>query len=600
MERDSVPLLSNRNPKGGLKTLPFIVGNYKYSIESSSSFFLLYFDYINVMINFDIGTDFSKANEAFERVASFGLLPNMIFFLKTRYNMETTTATNLILVWNAATNMLPVAGAMVADSYVGRYPMIGFGSIASLLGMILLWLTTLFPEATKPTTFQFMVLYASFGFMTIGAGGIRASSAAFGADQVINTGDNNLKKPGVLQSYFGWYNVAITGSYIIAVTCIVYIQDHLGWTVGFGVPVLLMFLSAISFFLASPFYIKEKPNSNLLIGLVQVVVASFKNRQLNISSQATDDVTYYRRKDSNLLMPSDKLRFLNKACIIRNCEQDLTPDGKASNPWSLCTIDQVEELKALIKVIPIWSTGIIFSINVSQGTLGALQAKTIDRHLTRNFEIPAGSLGLFMMLTLTLWIALYDRVIIPIASKIRGKASYLNTKLRMGIGLILSTSSMATWAIVESIRRDRAIKQGFYNDPTGIVDMSFVWLLPHNIMTGLSEAFFAVAQNEFFYCELPKSMSSIATSIGHVGVSLSNLVASVILSTVDCVSSIGGKESWVSDNLNKGHYDYYFWFLAGLSAVNIMYYLYCTKSYGPLKSEANDLFNPDSSDDRDE
>ncbi|KAI9187510.1 hypothetical protein LWI28_028930 [Acer negundo] len=127
MERDSDPLLSNRNPKGGLKTLPFII-----------------------------------ANEAFERVASFGLSPNMIFYLKTRYNMETTTATNLILVWNAATNVLPVVGAVVADSYVGRYPMIGFGSIASLLGMILLWLTTIFPEATKPTTYQFMLLYASF------------------------------------------------------------------------------------------------------------------------------------------------------------------------------------------------------------------------------------------------------------------------------------------------------------------------------------------------------------------------------------------------------------------------------------------------------
>ncbi|KAI9184777.1 hypothetical protein LWI28_000984 [Acer negundo] len=155
---------------------------------------------------------------------------------------------------------------------------------------------------------------------------------------------------------------------------------------------------------------------------------------------------------------------------------------------------------------------------------------------------------------------------------------------------------MATWAIVESIRRDRAIKQGFYNDPTGVVDMSFVWLLPHNIMTGLSEAFFAIAQNEFFYCEFPKSMSSIATSIGQVGISLSNLLASVILSAVDSLSRIGGKESWVSDNLNKGHYDYYFWFLAGLSTFNVLYYLLCSKSYGPLKSE----FNEDNSDEREE
>ncbi|KAK3230454.1 hypothetical protein Dsin_002335 [Dipteronia sinensis] len=41
------------------------------------------------------------------------------------------TATNLILVWIAATNVLPIVRAIVEESYVGRYPMIGFGSIAS-------------------------------------------------------------------------------------------------------------------------------------------------------------------------------------------------------------------------------------------------------------------------------------------------------------------------------------------------------------------------------------------------------------------------------------------------------------------------------------
>ncbi|KAK1549650.1 hypothetical protein Q3G72_005573 [Acer saccharum] len=176
----------------------------------------------------------------------------MIFYLKEECNMEVARATNLLFIWSAATNFLPVLGAIVADSYVGRYPMIGFGSIASLLGMILVWLTTIFPESKLPMTYQFTMLYASFGLMSIGAGGIRASSPAFGADQLINKEDN-LKNAGILQSYFGWYSVSVTVSHILGVTCIVYIQDHIGWTVGFGIPAVLMLLSAISFFLASPF-----------------------------------------------------------------------------------------------------------------------------------------------------------------------------------------------------------------------------------------------------------------------------------------------------------------------------------------------------------
>lgn len=279
---------------------------------------------------------------------------------------------------------------------------------------------------------------------------------------------------------------------------------------------------------------------------------------------------------------------MNKACIIRNPQRNLTPDGKASSPWSLCTVDQVEELKALIKVIPIWSAGIMFNVGISQNVIAAVEAKTIDRHITRNFEIPAASISILTIITLIIWIPLYDRVVIPIVSKLRGKPTYLGRKLRMGIGLIFCTAAMTTWAIVENIRRNRAIEEGYGEDPDAVVNMSGLWLVPHNVMLGLGMALYTVAQGEFFYCEFPKSMSSISSSLAGVGLSLSNLVASFILNAVDYLTKIGGKESWVSNNINQGHYDYYFWLLTGLSSVNILYYLFCSKAYGPCKYEVDD------------
>ncbi|KAK1549878.1 hypothetical protein Q3G72_009393 [Acer saccharum] len=160
----------------------------------------------------------------------------------------------------------------------------------------------------------------------------------------------------------------------------------------------------------------------------------------------------------------------------------------------------------------------------------------------------------------------------------------------MGIGIVFSITSMVSWAIVESIRRQLAIKEGFSDKPTGVVDMSVTWLIPHLMMDGLAEAFYTVAQNEFFYCEFPKSMSSISSSLSGVGVSVANLVASAILNGVDYVSKLEGKESWVSNNINKGHYDYYFWFLAGLCSINFLYYLFCSKAYGPCKSVVNNVY----------
>ncbi|KAG5522031.1 hypothetical protein RHGRI_034292 [Rhododendron griersonianum] len=547
------PLLGNQ--KGGFRTMPFIL-----------------------------------ANEAFERVASFGLMPNMIIYLMTEYHVDMATGSNLLFLWSAATNFMPLIGAFMADSSVGRFPMIGFGCIVSLLGMALLWLTTMIPHARpppcnqtssiciSPTTLQLIFLCSSFGLMSIGAGGIRSSSLAFGADQLEK--HNSRKNPRALESYFSWYYVSTTFSILVAMTCIVYLQDNLGWEIGFGVPVVLMFLSAALFFLASPFYIKLKAKSSLLTGMFQVIVASYKNRHLELSLERPD-VLYNFRKGSMLVVPTEKLRFLDKACIIEDLEQDLTADGRASDPWSLCTVDQVEELKALIKVIPLWSTGIMISASLTQNSFPVLQASSMNRHLTSNFEIPAASFGVFVMISLTLWIALYDRLIIPLASKIAGKPVHLSPKQRMGIGLFFSFTSMVVAAIVESIRRAMAVKEGYSDDPHAVVAMSAFWLVPQHCLSGLAEGFNAVGQNEFYFSEFPRSMSSIASNLIFVGMSVGNLLASFIMSAVNDFTERGGEEGWISSNINKGHYDYYFWVLAGLSLVNVMYFWVCSRAYGP-------------------
>ncbi|KAM7459373.1 hypothetical protein LguiA_036367 [Lonicera macranthoides] len=535
------------------------------------------------------------ANESMEKVASYGLSPNMILYLMRDYHMEMSSGSNLLFFWSAATNFMPVLGAFLADSCVGRFRMIGFGSIISLLGMILLWATTMIPQARPPpceelsstcipsTNLQLVLLCSSFGLMSIGAGGIRSSSLAFGADQ-LNKRDN-LKSVGVLESYFSWYYVSMAVSILLAFTCVVYIQDNMGWSVGFGVPVVLMFFSALSFYLASSFYIKLKAKASFFTGFVQVIVVAYKNRHFKLSLRSSN-VLYHRKKESMLLFPSDKLRFLNKACIIKDPQQYSTfDDQKASSSWTLCTVDQVEELKALIKVIPIWSTGMLISINISQNSFPVLQATSMDRHITSSFEIPAGSFGMFSVISATLWIGLYDRVILPLASKITGGPFHLTTKQRMGIGILFSFLAMLWTAILESIRRRLAINEGYSDMPQAMVPMSAMWIVPQYLFTGFAEAMNVIGQNEFYFSEFPRSMSSIALTLNGLGMSGGSLLASFVMSSVDRWSKSEGGESWVTSNINKGRYDYYYCVLAGLSLFNMVYFLVCSWAYGPCDGE---------------
>ncbi|KAK4485878.1 hypothetical protein RD792_008529 [Penstemon davidsonii] len=447
--------------------------------------------------------------------------------------------------------------------------------------MILLWTTTVIPQArplpchqssdtcNSASILQFVYLCASLGLISIGAGGIRASSLAFGANQLEKAGEFE-RAPSVKESYFSWYYASYTISVLVALTCVVYIQDNLGWGVGFAVPVVLMLFAVISFFLASSFYIKSNSKTSLVTGFVQVLVASYRNRHLKLSD--SEDVMYHYKNGSTLVFPSRNLRFLNKACIVKDPEKDLTSIGKATNPWSLCTINQVEELKALIRVVPIWSTGMIMSINISQNSFPVLQAASMDRQITSNFTIPAASFSTFTVIAIIIWVVLYDRLFLPVASRIMKRPVRLSTRSRMGFGIFLSFLAMMVTSVTESVRRV-------------VVHMSAMWLVPQYCLNGFAEASNAIAQNEFYFSELPGSMSSVASSLNGIGFALANIFASFILNSVDSVSKAGGKESWISDDINKGHYDYYYLILAGLSMCNMVYFLVCSSCYGTLKEE---------------
>ncbi|KAA8534948.1 hypothetical protein F0562_029951 [Nyssa sinensis] len=362
--------------------------------------------------------------------------------------------------------------------------------------------------------------------MSIGAGGVRACSLAFGADQ-LNKPDNP-ENQRVLQSFFNWYYASVGISIMISVTVIVYVQTTAGWVWGFGVPVGLMLLSTAMFFLGSSLYVKVKGNKNLISGLARVVVVALKNKHLDFPPKNSDG-WYHHRKGSMLTAPTEKLRFLNKACIIKNPE-DLNPDGSASEPWNLCTVQQVEELKALIKVIPIWSTGIIIAVTISQYSFPVLQASTMDRHFISKFKIPPGSYGVFGILTLTLWVATYDRLLVPWISKYTKRPRGLSLKQRMGIGLFLSCWATAVAALVERKRRGKAIAEGLLEHPNEMVKMTAMWLVPQHCLTGLAEAFNAIGQIEFYYSQFPKSMSSIAVALFPLGMAVGNLLGSLIVS----------------------------------------------------------------------
>ncbi|KAG5014696.1 hypothetical protein JHK82_020376 [Glycine max] len=523
---------------------------------------------------------FIIANETFEKVAVVGLRVNMILYLLQEYHFDPATGTIIMFLWNALTNLLPIFCAFLSDSCLGRFRVIAMGTVIHLVGLVVLWLTTIIRHArpqcdtepcANPTVPQLLILFSSLTLMALGASGIRSCTLAFTADQIYNP--ENPQNERTMKSFFNWYYLSVAISVTISMAFIVYIQVKAGWVVGFGISMGIVSLSAIMFFLGTSIYVKVKPNKSLLTGFAQVIVAAWKNRHLPLPPKNSD--IWYFRNGSNLVQPTNKVRFLNKACIIKNREKDLDYEGRPNEPWSLCTVRQVEELKAIIKVLPIWSTGIILATTVSQQQFFIVQAGTMDR-MVFGIDIPATNFALFMMLTLTMWVIVYDRILVPILPNQR----ILTVKLRMGIGLVISCLATLVATLVEKKRRNQAISEGFIDNPKGVVNMSAMWLVPSYCLFGLAQGFTVIGQIEFFYSQFPKTMSTVAVSLSTLNIGVGNLVGSLIIKVVKDGTRRGGRASWLASNINRGHYDYYYGLLFILNLVNLVCFLVWSRAYG--------------------
>jgi len=95
--------------------------------------------------------------------------------------------------------------------------------------------------------------------------------------------------------------------------------------------------------------------------------------------------------------------------------------GSAPNPWKLCTLTRVEEVKMMVRLLPVWATTIIFWTTYAQMiTFSVEQASTMERNIG-SFQIPAGSLTVFFVAAILISLAVYDRLIMPLWKKWRGK-----------------------------------------------------------------------------------------------------------------------------------------------------------------------------------
>lgn len=537
---------------------------------------------------------FIIGNETFEKLGAIGTLANLLVYLTTVFNMKSITAATLVNVFNGTTNFATLIGAYLSDTYFGRYKTLGFATVASFLGLLVIALTAAFKQlhpphcksdeiaCVGPTAGQMVFLLAGFALMVVGAGGIRPCNLAFGADQ-FNPNTESGKKG--TNSFFNWYFFTLTFAMMVSLTLIVYVQSDVSWTIGLAIPAAFMFISGVLFFAGTKIYVIVKPEGSPITGLVQVIVAAVKKRRLSLPEQPWLFLFNYMPPKSinSKLLYTQQFRFLDKAAIMTPDDR-INPDGSSADPWRLCSVQQVEEVKCVMRVIPIWASAIVYHVAiVQQQTYVVFQALQSDRRFgNTTFQIPAASYPVFNMLTLTLFIPIYDRIMVPMLRRITGKEGGITLLQRMGIGIFLSVLISLVAALVENHRRTLAHTKptlGILPQRGAISSMSAQWLIPQVAIAGLAEAFAAIGQVEFYYKQFPENMRSFAGSLFFCGMAVSSYLSGFLVSIVHHTTRGNGTGDWLPEDLNQGRLENFYYLIAALGVVNCCYFLVCSSWY---------------------
>ncbi|KAL2621052.1 hypothetical protein R1flu_001257 [Riccia fluitans] len=536
---------------------------------------------------------FILGNEVCERLAYYGIAINLVVYLTSVLHQGTSKAATNVNNWSGTCYITPLIGGFVADAFLGRYWTIAVFSSIYLIGMVLLTLSAALPslkpnscpsdsDACVPaSSAQLAVFYLSLYLVALGTGGIKPCVSSFGADQFDDTHDKERARK---TSFFNWFYFSINVGALISASALVYIQTNVGWGWGFGIPAVAMGLAIGSFFFGTPLYRHQKPGGSPLTRIAQVLVASVRKWSIRVPTDHHDLNEVHDKESaiqgSRKIRHTNAYRFLDKAATPGPNDLKMVKEQSLTSPWRLVTVTQVEEVKILIRMAPIWLATIVFSTVYAQmSTLFVIQGKRMNTSMGPNFKIPAASLNIFDTLSIIFWVPIYDRLLVPLVRRYTEHVRGFTQVQRMGIGLFISVFSMVAAAVVEIERLRIAKDKGLLDNDTAEVPMSIFWQIPQYFLVGAAEVFTFIGQLEFFYDQAPDAMRSLSSALSLTTVALGNYLSSLLVTIITSITERNGNPGWIPDNINRGHIDYFFWLLAALSFLNLCFYLICAHFY---------------------
>uniref|UniRef100_A0A3B5MSW8 Solute carrier family 15 member 1 n=1 Tax=Xiphophorus couchianus TaxID=32473 RepID=A0A3B5MSW8_9TELE len=252
-----------------------------------------FFHFVTIF-GYPLSIFFIVVNEFCERFSYYGMRAVLVLYFKYFLKWDDDFSTTIYHTFVALCYLSPILGAIIADSWLGKFKTIVYLSIVYTAGQVIMAVGAIndITDGNKdgtPDNMTFHIALSMVGLLLIalGTGGIKPCVAAFGGDQFND--DQEKQRSTFFSIFYLSINAGSLLSTIItpilrAQKCGIHTQQQC-YPLAFGVPAALMVVSLIVFIVGSGMYNKTAPSGNIMVKVCKCIFFAIMNRFHNRSSQ---------------------------------------------------------------------------------------------------------------------------------------------------------------------------------------------------------------------------------------------------------------------------------------------------------------------------
>ncbi|KAM5182220.1 solute carrier family 15 member 1 [Mantella aurantiaca] len=368
---------------------------------------------------YPISIFFIVVNEFCERFSYYGMRAVLILYFKYFLRWDDNLATVIYHTFVAVCYLTPILGAIIADSWLGKFKTIVYLSIVYTAGQIVMSVSAVHDLTDAngdgiPDNVDVHIALSMIGLILIafGTGGIKPCVAAFGGDQFEESQEKQRSH------FFSIFYMSINaGSLLSTIITPILRGQECGirskqkcYPLAFGVPAALMAVALLVFVVGSRMYKKVSPQGNIIVKVCKCISFAISNR------------------------------YRNRSKSIPKREHWMDWAKENYNELLIAQVKMV--LKVLFLYIPLPMFWALFD---QQGSRWTLQATTMDGNFG-TIQIQPDQMQTINALLIIVLVPIFDVALYPLLKKCKLNFSPLK---RMTVGMFLAAMAFVVAAIVQ-------------------------------------------------------------------------------------------------------------------------------------------------------